>query len=457
METKRKKIIVIESQLNLREVIVFSLESHFNIEAVRLDTYEEVYEELQNKNNEVSFIFCGNTVLPEDKTKIYNLFIINRLHTKMNFYDFSDHATPLEFNSNKRAIKIPRSTHIDTFINQMEKDFEINMLVPSEDYTPVSIDSFSFLDEMKHCVYIKLISGRYLKLFQKDDIINEFDIIKYKSKGVNWLHLKKEAFSWIKKQIADQYKNVLSNPNKSVKLEMTSKLEESEEVISTLMENKPFDFDPEIMNELPDKINNIKNKLKKNLTLKDLVSGVLQNKKLEHFIENRTNLVIYFSCAIAKELDWKSEQISDKLIYCAMTHDILLYNYPKILIYDALGKLDSHHNLLKKEELDLYENHPILTASLVEKDSNAPKDACVIIAQHHEKTDGSGFPNKIDNKRMNALSMVFNLSLDLANKFMNNSNFNWEQYIRDQKMTGKGANYKKSLVALERILSKNNI
>lgn len=459
----RKKFIIIESQINLRETLIFSFESHFNVEAIRVESYEEAYDLLMHPE-EIAFIWFGKSAVFDDVSRLYNAYVINRLNKFMPYYDFSGNHIDLICNDVKCAITIPRTTHIDLIISMMEKSFKIDYTIPKMDYTAISIESLSFLDEMKHCVYIKLGkgTGRYLKLFHQTDKITDIDVLKYKSKGVQWLYLQKDAYVWIHQQIAKQYQDILKDRNLKVKLKSNSIYLENDDLPKLDLTKMPLkielngfaiSLDHEIIEALPERMTDVKNKLKKSLVMKDHVKNLLSNKKLENFVEIRTNLLIYFSCAIAKELEWKSQQIMDKLIYCAMTHDIILYNYPKVLIYDALNKVNDEN--LTPFERDLLLKHSELTLALVERDLQAPKEAYDIIAQHHEKHDGTGFPNKIDYKRINALSTVFNISLELANELMRNSKLDYKQYIVNKKKNSRGEAARKAYNALEKIINKN--
>jgi hypothetical protein len=460
---KRKKFIILESQLNLKEVIIFRLESHFNFEAIRVNTPEECFTEIHKHFNDIAFLFIGNSTSNTDAYDIYKFFLQNDLKDSIVFYDFSNGKSQLSYGENPIAKRIERTNDIHNIISTVEANFKIDESILKKEYTPISINSFQFLKELEHNVYIRLQSGRFLHLFREEDSVNESDILKYQSKGVHQLYLKKDAYTWILKQIQKEYPKILNNPDYKIDLVNPESIEkEFEETIQKInkkieIEGLSIEFDPEIMKELPEKILAMKNKLKKNIYFKDLVTNVIANKKLENFIENRRDLLIYFSCAIAKSLDWDSNQITDKLIYCAMTHDIILHNYPKIVIYDAVGKLQQNIKVLNSFEERLYLKHPEIMSKIVEKDSNAPKDAINIVLQHHEKANGVGFPLKFDHRKINALSVVFNVSLDVANELMNGNKIDFPKYINNKKLEYKGAYYRKALIALEKLLKENKM
>jgi len=94
-----------------------------------------------------------------------------------------------------------------------------------------------------------------------------------------------------------------------------------------------------------------------------------------------------YSCVIAKHKGYSPEAL-DYLLYAAPMHDI-----GKIAIPDGIllkpGKLTP-------EEFDIMKTHAALGAKLLENsESSIIQMAQIIALTHHEKWDGSGYPNKL--------------------------------------------------------------
>lgn len=454
MKPTRSKFLIFERQKNLKEVIVFNIESQFNFEGVRA----EVLDIRLVSKEDIAFIILGEGLTTTEKDKFYDLFIVNRLHETIPIYDIS-YGNEMFLKFNKHIILLNRENCVSEIFQSLNEKFIVDYKIPPQEFTRISLQSLQFLDKLINYVYIRLLSGRHLKLFQPYDKVTTEDVAKYHSKGVEWMYLKQNTYSWVLKQLQEQQKKIIQDPNAKIEL----KSEPDADIDTQILDPGNFinvdglevDFDKGALEEIPERIDLAKNKLKKNLKLKDVVNNLLSNKKLENFIEVRTNLVIFFACSIAQQLDWKSAQIMDKLIYAALVHDLALFKYPKILIYDAIGKIDQEPNCLNEKELEIYKNHVNIILSIIEKDSSAPKDAFDIIAQHHEKSYGGGFPSGMDFKRINFLSTVFNISLDIANALIRNSKLDYEFYLETKKAEYKGDFYRKGLGALQFILKKN--
>ena len=75
-----------------------------------------------------------------------------------------------------------------------------------------------------------------------------------------------------------------------------------------------------------------------------------------------------------------------------------------------MARLACPRNLLRKKrpytEADrrLLEQHPQLGAIIVEQSGSLPQAAIHIVAQHHQRIDGSGFPAGIQNSELSGLS-----------------------------------------------------
>jgi HD-GYP domain-containing protein (c-di-GMP phosphodiesterase class II) len=89
---------------------------------------------------------------------------------------------------------------------------------------------------------------------------------------------------------------------------------------------------------------------------------------------------------------------SDSLGLGALLHDVGETRIPRNLIRKRDGFTDS--------EIRLVEQHPRLGALLVQQSEEIPPIAQRIILEHHERIDGSGYPNRIRGKDISLQSQV---------------------------------------------------
>lgn len=209
MNLVRKKIILFESNLVLIDTLIFLFESTFNADVIRFDDYQSFYYYLkENEQEDNVFIFMGYLKNSSDRQKIYDLYIHKKLSSTCGFFDFSNDGfirpQPESF-----PLILSRNTPFETILQVIKDSLTIDIAIPKLEFTPIAIKTFAYLDNMKHCVYLKLLSGRYIKLFQSYDIILDSDVEKYINKGVKFLYLKQDAFAWIYTQIERQHDLIL--------------------------------------------------------------------------------------------------------------------------------------------------------------------------------------------------------------------------------------------------------
>lgn len=94
--------------------------------------------------------------------------------------------------------------------------------------------------------------------------------------------------------------------------------------------------------------------------------------------------VTKYALAIGEKMDLTTDEL-ETLCFAAMFHDLGKINVPD----DILNKADS----LTIEEFEMIKKHPYDGAMLVKK--TYYENISTIIEQHHEKIDGTGYPNHL--------------------------------------------------------------
>ena len=81
------------------------------------------------------------------------------------------------------------------------------------------------------------------------------------------------------------------------------------------------------------------------------------------------------------------------------------------LLHDV-GQVHLPRNLIRKpglytaQEQRLMQAHPHLGATLLSRTPHMPEDACRIVAEHHERLDGSGYPQGLGGAALSPLSQI---------------------------------------------------
>ncbi|TGK10414.1 two-component system response regulator [Leptospira selangorensis] len=132
--------------------------------------------------------------------------------------------------------------------------------------------------------------------------------------------------------------------------------------------------------------------LVRNDELKETRLQIIQRLGLAaEYKDNETGLHVirmsHYSQTLAKALGY-SQETADKILHASPMHDIGKIGIPDSILQKP-GKLDP-------EEWDIMKTHPTIGAEIIgDHDSSLLKMAKSIALNHHEKWDGSGYPNGI--------------------------------------------------------------
>ncbi len=105
-------------------------------------------------------------------------------------------------------------------------------------------------------------------------------------------------------------------------------------------------------------------------------------------------------------MGWTSEVTFYKLSLASFLHDLTLPS-DEIAQIQTLQELSLVRNRFTQEEKENFRLHPQEAAFLVASMSEIPPDVELIVRQHHERPDGTGFPSCLHHTQLAPLSCVF--------------------------------------------------
>jgi hypothetical protein len=159
-------------------------------------------------------------------------------------------------------------------------------------------------------------------------------------------------------------------------------------------------------------------------------------------------LASYLSCRIIDQFPWGSGPIKEKTCLASMLCDINLSkdDFASLKDYELNGGPLS----------DKIKNHPLeIMRILSARKDIVSSETLVIIEQHHERPDGSGFPYGIQGPRFNQLSSIFIVSQQFINHLVN-CNFDYQQrkvIIEKIYEVYRGKNFDKAVGALVSVVN----
>ena len=150
-----------------------------------------------------------------------------------------------------------------------------------------------------------------------------------------------------------------------------------------------------------------------------LVSRLGSATKLRDLIEmsrscDRTIHCTTLAILMSKTLRFEHESIVEILGLASFFQDAALHQSP-------FGNLaDLNRTQLAPDVRKYYDQHPILSANLVAKETNLPEVTLQVIRQHHERPDRSGYPNRVGGAQLHPMAEILSLInsyFDLGSEF----------------------------------------
>lgn len=373
-------------------------------------------------------------------------------------------------------------------------------------YCPVAIQILRAMSPCFADVYILLSEAKGVKIFQTGDDFDDEDLRRFKDvKKMRFLALKRaevpsfsERFAAaIEAAVADQQevahppvsgsapvepakepakkpervksepklqevkateppKEKAPPPTAAVKKAVGAALAQTPALaIETMQQiSSQLGFTPEVQQLVHAGMNHAVAAAKKNPHLRDLFKSLELNP--DQYIASHSHFTGQLACILATQMDWKSEATFQKLSFVAMMHDITLTNHSLAAI-QTLKELESRKAEFTDEEIEAYKLHPTKVNELIRPFEDVPSDVDPILAEHHERPDGSGFPRGIAGSRIGPLSAVFIVAHDLVDEVFKQGKGTKldadliQRFVGDRQKVYEGGTFKKFLKVLEKI------
>lgn len=316
---------------------------------------------------------------------------------------------------------------------------------PAE-FCPIRTNLLIRATPLKSDIYIRLSKTKFIKLFKTGDEFDTSDLERYyQTKGVEYMYLRRSETAEFIEKFKRELEALLSRPDFKQE-EVMPAVEMAQEAIHELVARVGFNEE-------------VQDLAKKNvdLTLKMIgahpkLSDLVQNVRTGgNYLSHHSTLLAFVSCCVAKEMEWGSESTFTKLVLASYMHDISVPD-PNLGRINTLRELDEKKAEFDPENVKVYHLHPAKSADVVRSFKEIPADVDLIVQQHHERPNGSGFPRGLAHNYIAPLGAVFIVAHDLTQAILEQrDDFRLEDFVDDKKPLYNQGNFKKVMVALEKV------
>ncbi len=440
------KILLVSENQDVKELLTFQITSKFAIKAKECSSPREAVDLLQSGTQPCDLLvapFTGPSsvlvkYLRDRKPPLPVLFFFDPGVMKPDASNFAGLAVVGTVEAAKLVDGVLKA--IENFRSGYSVDDS-----GSAEFCPIRTNLLIRVSPLKSDVFIRLSDTKFVKLFRPGDEFDANDLERYYAeKKVEYMYLRRtETAEFINKFRRELEELMLRND--LGKEEAIESSDMAHEAIQELVHKVGF---TEEVQELAKK--NVQLTLKavgSNPRLADLIGKIT---KEGNYISMHSTLLAHVACCVAKEMEWGSEATFSKLVLAAYMHDISLQN-PEIAKINTLRELEESKKKFPEADTKSYHLHPAKSADVVRAFKEVPADVDIIVQQHHERPNGSGFPRGLLFNYISPLSSLFIVAHELAQEILNKrTNFSMPQFIGDKKAFFNQGNFKKVMAALEK-------
>lgn len=208
----------------------------------------------------------------------------------------------------------------------------------------------------------------YLRGFERQNLIHRRSLLK----GKSFEELLNEIPSLVSKETREKAVNILENVFKEMRMGMALNLEALREMIKELVD--------EILTNY-----------------KRAMVRLIELRGFDEYTFTHSINVTILSVVIGVELELNRTKL-EELALGGMLHDL-----GKIKIdRDILLKPDS----LQREEFDKIKKHPLEGYRMLESNPESPEIAKLVVKQHHERQNGTGYPDGLRSEKINDYASI---------------------------------------------------
>ena len=257
----------------------------------------------------------------------------------------------------------------------------------SATYCRISIDQFISGKKIHFPIFISITETKYIKVAHKGEDIDLDRIHSFKSKGVEFLHIRTEDFA--------QYVGLNLTLSRAVKNSKTipreKKLELAKHASAAIMENLCVNgVNKESMLQAKEMTENTLALLSESPESFNLLE--LLRASGDPLYTHSLGVSLY-SAMIAKQVGWTSPATLFKISTAGIFHDIGMKEIDK-------GIVEKHRSALTVEEIKQLETHPARAAAILGNVPSISDEVLQTILQHHESLDGRGYPSKLSRSKI---------------------------------------------------------
>jgi len=262
-----------------------------------------------------------------------------------------------------------------------------------------AIDKREFFQSLKLPVdvFVKISEKKFICISKKGDKLSLESLHVSQHASLQWLYVREEEYKKFLEFNFEMSARVLKTPG----LNLGQSLPFYSVAFSNLFNNiESAGMNQEMLYSSKEMAQSVVKLVDRRPNVSKLVSGLEQ---LGPQFVQETLLTMVLSVAIGQMLEINRERLNI-LALAALLHDVGLREIPS----DILSKNRAD---MTQAERALYETHPFRGAEMIRlADRQCPPEVIQVALQHHETSNGQGYPNQLDELKMHPFARIVSLA-----------------------------------------------
>lgn len=423
-------ILIFSKTPPTRNLIALALNSHLDVEVSSSDDLQSAMEIL----------------LDEQAVDLIIYDLASGSDHLLKFILSADASIPVAIlSANNEASPYPDLNVIGTFslgdlpdaLTVLLHKHQADIRKQESEYCQIAADLLVKVGSLSCDIYIRLSSVKFIKLFREGTAFTKENLNHVRtSKKIQYLYLRTAD--------APEFISLLKSSLTKTKASPTSEIGAVVETVHELIHR--IGFTPDVQNVARESVRLALDAIGASPKLSEALEAARPGQR--NYISSHSLMLATLASCIAASMKWPSKTTFQKLGFAAFFHDIS-FKDQKLASMRNMAEATSAQ--FSEQDLTLYREHPLIAAELVKTMAEVPPEVDVIVAQHHERPAGDGFPQRLPASRIAPLSSVFIVAHDLLHEIREQKGeFHLQDFLQAKKEEYKSGNFKKIWESLSR-------
>mgnify|MGYP000025229070 CR=1 FL=1 len=403
------KILVVDDEEDICEIVSMILETRLHLKAISVSSGNQAIQKLK-QDQDIALVVCDYNMPDGNGGEVYAYMNKNGINIPFILCSSDAPEEHPEFLDKPVSASILKPFRAEVLIRVVKSSLKDKFSEPTlNNFYPIKLKQLIRKSTIDFDCYVKISEEKFVKISKKTEPFSQADYEEFFSRGVDALFL-----------TAKDMEVFLDSYSKEVML-----LSEAREIpIGTSYSELMKTF--ETVHEVVLRLGFSKEAVKLAKASAHLAVSIVMRriefadvtKNLEKFKNDYLNyhsvLLAYVGCLMAELVDLKSDMVQFKISLAAILHDIGLDD-PRLAIAELQLPSTDEMKQWDEKSIEKFRSHPLEAAKQVRHLSGFPLGIDTLVLHHHERPDGTGFPEKLKAHELGQLDAIFILAHHLTN------------------------------------------